>query len=189
MSPKRYIGKVCSKHPELGGERCVGKCLACVTEYNKEWYRTHKEESKNKSKKWSDTNPGKKAKLAADWRRANPVKASLSVLNWRLRNKDSVKHNLKAWHFLNPGKRSSYEASRRAASIMATPLWANQDHIQGMYELCSLFRKIGLNLQVDHIVPLKSSRVCGLHVENNLQLVHADSNASKGNHWWPHEVT
>jgi 5-methylcytosine-specific restriction endonuclease McrA len=39
--------------------------------------------------------------------------------------------------------------------------------------------------EVDHIVPLKSPLVCGLHVEHNLQVIPATQNRRKHNRVWP----
>ncbi len=40
-------------------------------------------------------------------------------------------------------------------------------------------------LEVDHVVPVNSPLVCGLHVFPNLQLLHQKLNVAKGNRHWP----
>lgn len=39
---------------------------------------------------------------------------------------------------------------------------------------------------VDHIVPIKSQIVCGLHNEFNLQVIPSRDNRAKSNRYWPH---
>lgn len=41
--------------------------------------------------------------------------------------------------------------------------------------------RTGRNVHVDHIYPLNSNLVCGLHVEDNLQLLFASDNIAKRN--------
>lgn len=43
----------------------------------------------------------------------------------------------------------------------------------------------GVPHQVDHIVPLNSKHVCGLHSEHNFQVLTASANSSKRNMHWP----
>ena len=43
----------------------------------------------------------------------------------------------------------------------------------------------GVKWEVDHIVPLASRIVCGLHAETNLRVVPKLVNRIKGNRFWP----
>ncbi len=64
----------------------------------------------------------------------------------------------------------------------ATPIWANQDVILAYYIVCQNMTKIeGINYEVDHIIPIQHPLVCGLHVENNLQIITEEENISKSN--------
>jgi len=66
----------------------------------------------------------------------------------------------------------------------ATPKWANRFFMAEAYELAQLRTKItGIHWEVDHIIPVKSKHVCGLHVEHNLQVVPANWNKTKSNSW------
>jgi len=58
---------------------------------------------------------------------------------------------------------------------LATPAWADLDKMNEIYNNC----KPGNH--IDHIVPLNSPIVCGLHNEFNLQEITAFENRSKGN--------
>lgn len=64
----------------------------------------------------------------------------------------------------------------------ATPPWIGAD---GIAEVCRIYDERPPGHHVDHIVPLKSPYVCGLHVPWNLQYLPAGPNQSKGNRYWP----
>lgn len=74
-----------------------------------------------------------------------------------------------------------YTALRRALKNNATPTWVNRQDIKNIYNNCPK------GYHVDHIIPLKSEYVCGLHVPWNLQYLLAADNISKSNTfniWW-----
>ena len=71
---------------------------------------------------------------------------------------------------------------RAAVFRYATPLWANRPLISEIYAECKrLSLETGIKHQVDHIVPVKHPLVCGLHVENNLEIISAFENNLKSN--------
>jgi 5-methylcytosine-specific restriction endonuclease McrA len=54
--------------------------------------------------------------------------------------------------------------------------------IEEIYHLANLRTKVtGIEWNVDHIIPLQSKKVCGLHVPWNLQVITASDNSIKGN--------
>lgn len=63
----------------------------------------------------------------------------------------------------------------------ATPVWANRCKINCIYEQA---RRLGPAYHVDHIVPLNSKYVCGLHNEFNLRVIHYTCNLRKSNLYW-----
>lgn len=77
-------------------------------------------------------------------------------------------------------------AAYRAGKLRATPKWASEALILAIYEECQLqSEETGVPHHVDHVVPLISDIVCGLHCEDNLQVLPALENLSKGNRHWP----
>ena len=101
------------------------------------------------------------------YRAKNPEKVHALVNNYKRENPDVIAANV--------GK-------RRAAHLKAVPSWANLFYIKEAYSLSALRTKVtGIKYHVDHIIPLVSDVVCGLHVENNLQVIPAVVNLKKGN--------
>ena len=71
--------------------------------------------------------------------------------------------------------------SRKVAERRARPAWCNLKVMRAYYELAEQCRTVGVNIQVDHIVPLRGKAVCGLDCEDNYQLLLASVNSSKNN--------
>lgn len=77
------------------------------------------------------------------------------------------------------------KAQRRAKTLQATPKWYNEFDkfvLSEAYRLCKLREEsTGVQWEVDHIVPLISDKVCGLHWHANWQVITRYENRSKGN--------
>lgn len=90
------------------------------------------------------------------------------------------------WKKQNAARVNAYCAERKARKLSATPAWANKFFIAEAYELAQRRTRLsGFQWDVDHLVPLKSRDVCGLHTEQNLQVIPALDNARKRNAFWP----
>lgn len=95
------------------------------------------------------------------------IKARRDRADWKVANQHLVNANTQA---------------RRFAKRNATPAWRNKFFISEAYHLAKLRSELtGVKHEVDHIYPLKSAVVCGLHVEFNLQVIPAKINRLKGN--------
>ena len=105
--------------------------------------------------------------------------------DWREKNLEKDKNRKAAWRRAFPEKNA--EKSRRygALKMSAIPAWNDKFIVQGMYEIAAVFRRVGIDMHVDHIVPLKSKKVCGLHSQDNLQLITGSENSKKHNRYWP----
>lgn len=83
-------------------------------------------------------------------------------------------------------KELARSAKRRAAKRNAAVPWANQSKVEAIYAKAKeLSDQLGEPFHVDHIVPITSDLVCGLHWEGNLQILRGFDNLSKGNKTWP----
>jgi len=119
----------------------------------------------------------RRRKNSKDWVSRNKA----HIAEYRIRTKDQRAERMANYWKNNRDKARAIKAKYRSAKIKATPKWANLDAIQAYYTLASAVP----GTHVDHIVPLVSSIVCGLHCEANLQLLPGTENQSKGNRKWP----
>lgn len=114
--------------------------------------------------------------------------------DWRSRNRAqsvAICARATAKYLATPhGKanRTRLQREREAVQEKATPAWANRFFIEEVYEAAAdrnAIRACGTQWEVDHIVPLISPLVCGLHTDANLRIITAFDNRSKRNRHWP----
>lgn len=139
-------------------------------------YVVDRDKAKAVSLRFRLAHPEKCRAWAKAYREANPDKAKVATQRWRDANRDRIREKSCAWAAANRDVKRSAYTRWRAQKLRATPAWANQDLIFSFYRMAEVF-----GLVVDHIVPLQSKLVCGLHVEHNLQLLTASENGRKGN--------
>ena len=137
---------------------------------------------------YRQTNKRAVSAAKARWAAANPVRVrEIKDAYWK-RGKPNILSRMAAWKRAHPRHRDTDNVSRRLAHKNATPAWANKFFIEEAYDLAALRTKIKCGgvakWHVDHIVPLRHPRVCGLHVEHNLRVIPAVQNIAKGNRYW-----
>jgi hypothetical protein len=116
------------------------------------------------------------------WRSLNKEKNK----KYRDSRKEKLSAEFKEYYKNNKHKFNAYSAKRKAQKIQATPSWADTNSILDFYECCKAFSLYtGKEYHVDHIVPLQSKLVCGLHCEANLQILASSENIRKSNRHWP----
>jgi len=115
---------------------------------------------------------------------------------WKAKNKASLKESKLKWDIKNTKRRKEYrdsylandnvksmrvasENKRRATKIKAIPSWFTGESVESIYQEAR-----AANMQVDHIIPLTSAFVCGLHCRDNMQLLDPIENIKKGNRYW-----
>ena len=144
-----------------------------------EWAAKNRDKTRAASKRWNERHPG----LA--WQR-RIAKVGREVENersrqWSAANREKARAWKARWKKANPEAVAAFTGKRRAALNNAIPAWANEQAILDIYREC----RNHPDHHVDHIVPLVSKIVCGLHCEANLRIIPAVENYSKNNRRWP----
>lgn len=117
--------------------------------------------------------------------KAERPRRNATALKWARNNPDKAKASKAAWFRNNPHMRAAYVAKRRAHLLNATPPWVDYEKVDAIYAEASAMRELGIDVHVDHIVPLLGGTVTGLHWHGNLRLMLASENITKGNRVWP----
>jgi len=118
---------------------------------------------------WRQNNREAHRKMSREYAQTHVEQAAVNSAKYNKNNRDI---------------RTAAESLRRANKLQATPGWFNVEEVNCIYSLAK-----GRSLVVDHIVPLKSKYVCGLHVQDNLRCIPSKLNLHKSNRYWPNMAT
>lgn len=165
-----FTGKPC-KHGHLAPRVVKGTCVECrKIEWTKENER-RKQLPKSEAAKEAGRRYYEKNKEVVK-RRA------------KTRSLDKQRESKRKWIKENKDRRRIYTNMRRRRLREATPKWLTAKDIQeikSIYEKSARWTKeTGVRYVVDHVIPLQSPHVCGLHVPENLQVIPHAVNVAKG---------
>ena len=170
-----FTGQPC-KHGHIAARKTKGACLECLkvewqegavsrADYFADYNR--REEVKDTKHAWYQANR-EQVMLAASTR---PAEVKREYRNtWKANNKTQIRADTKA---------------RSRKHREATPKWLSRkqrSEIRQIYQIAiTMTQTTGEQYVVDHIVPLRSHEVCGLHVPWNLRVITQEENLKKSN--------
>jgi 5-methylcytosine-specific restriction endonuclease McrA len=170
-----YTGEPC-KHGHVALRKTKGACVECLkiewqkgNEVRAEYFKTYnkKEEVKDRKNEWYVANRDQVIAQA----KLRPYEVTKEYKRtWKERNLVWVRADTKA---------------RRRKHRQATPKWLSSKQkaeIRQLYQIAiTMTKTTGEQYVVDHIVPLRSDDVCGLHVPWNLRVITQEENLKKSN--------
>jgi hypothetical protein len=167
------------------GAGLQSKCKVCAAAWARQYRAEHPAAVKLADQKSRAKHADRVRARMQSYRQANKVAIEAKIKEWRVAHADHVKARRRAWFArseLAQALSRFYRAQRRAVRLAATPAWSEAAAIREVYALAKFLTDVtGEQHHVDHIVPLQSPLVCGLHVAANLRVVRASDNLAKGN--------
>lgn len=166
-----FTGEPC-KHGHIALRKTKGVCVKCM---EKDWV-----ESNNKRSSEPKSETAKKA--AKKYYNNNKELVKIKALG---RSNEDRRRYRNAWKERNPLEVKASTKHRRGKHKQATPKWLSAEQktaIRQVYIDAMTVSKITkIQYVVDHIIPLRSEEVCGLHVPWNLRVITQEENLKKSN--------
>lgn len=167
-------------------------CKECRIAAAAKYAADNKETVRNAQRKWRNKNSEAIKAYKKQWnndnkeRLSSPSRAAAARLKSSLYVARCKKEGRLLWYQKNPTKHLAATRARQAGIKTASVKWRNNFYIEEAYDLARRrTRATGFAWHVDHIVPLKSKLVCGLHCEQNIRVVPSGENIRKSNTTWP----
>jgi hypothetical protein len=171
-----YFTGIACKQGHVALRKTKGNCIDCLklewqnsNELRSEYFKNYSQQESVKEKKheWYISNREQVIERA----KTRPPEQLREYRNtWKKNNKVQVNADTKA---------------RRRKHREATPIWLSRkqkSEIRQIYQIAiTMTQSTGEQYVVDHIIPLRSEIVCGLHVPWNLRVITREDNLIKSN--------
>ena len=155
-------------------------------EYNAEYRKKNAKRIYEYNKAYRAQRPEWKREISRAWQLNNIEKGRIANRKHYEKNAEKRREAARKYWKNNLAVVLASNARYRAKKSHAIPKWSNKEKCREFYRIAAkLTLETGIRHQVDHIVPIRSKIVCGLHVENNLQVMTRTENIKKGNRYWP----
>ena len=138
--------------------------------YSRAYYRKNKEKALAVAKAKYEEDKETILERNKEYIKKNPIKRKEKAARYYQRNKvDYIART----------------AKRRAAKLNRTPRWLSPSELKEIEQLYADAKQLeeifSTAFHVDHVIPLQGELVSGLHTPENLQILPAALNLSKGN--------
>jgi hypothetical protein len=173
------------------------RCKGCEADYQKAYYAKNRTMVLNKQKAYADENPEARRDSAHNsymrnkdsiqvkrrvWVSENVEEMKAYQQRWYEDNREKILAQQSAYYKANGNVRCALSARRRASRLNATPPWFERDKVRSLYDISDFMRnEYGMDMHVDHVIPLKNPNVSGLHCLANLRIIPARDNLRKSN--------
>lgn len=170
-----YTGEPC-KHGHIALRKTKGACVECL---KIEWQRGN-ESRAGYFKEYNKRDDIKDRKN--DWYQAN---RDAVIDRAKTRPVEKLREYRNVWKENNMVQVRADTKARRRKHREATPPWLTRKQkteIRQLYQIAiTMTKTTGEQYVVDHIIPLRSPDVCGLHVPWNLRVITQEANLKKSN--------
>ena len=170
-----FTGEPC-KHGHIAPRKTKGSCVECL---KIEW----KNAVKSRVEYFSKYNKREDVKTAKnEWYENNKTQVINAA---KLRPAFKLREYRNTWKENNKVQMRADTKARRRKHREATPPWLTRKQkteIRQLYQIAiTMTQTTGEQYVVDHIIPLRSHEVCGLHVPWNLRVITQGENLKKSN--------
>lgn len=160
-------------------------CNACLKIKAANRYKANPKKYNEMGAKWRSANPELNTARGFRYRKAKRLEIRARIIKWGRENPDKIRAKQQRYHAQHPWIRPYHCMKRRMAKAKASPAWLTRAHKREILAFYIAAQEASKTTKVphhvDHIIPIRGRKVCGLHVPWNLRIITAEENLRKSN--------
>lgn len=140
------------------------RCKQCLVADQTEYAQKNRDRISAYHKAWSEKNAERRHQYNVSHYQKNRELRIAQSVQWIKDNRETFRAR----------------ATARKSRMRKPPAWADLPLIADIYRYARTMRECGIDCHVDHVIPMNGKTVSGLHVHQNLTVLLAFDNISKG---------